>query len=174
MERREIQTRISRWRYIVKFQKISKPRTRGSIKKSRNGKATGSDKIPIDLIKNATQKIKERLLTLFNNIVEESQIPENSDRAIMIPIYKKGYQNEPENYRGISLLSCTYKLLAKMIPRRIDSEVDPKILEYQNRFRKGRSCIDGMLYSSMMMMKLKYYKKKEEIDVSFGEASREC
>ena len=37
-----------------------------------------------------------------------------------IPIYKKGSKMDPDNYRGISLISCLYKLLTAILNKRLE------------------------------------------------------
>ena len=112
------------------------------MKSSRNGKAPGSDKLPTDLFKNTTITIKKRLLAFYSKILSGVTIPEDFHTAIVIPIFKKGDRNDPGNYSGISLVNAAYKILAKMLVRRIESHAKPIILECQNGFQKGRSCID--------------------------------
>ena len=48
------------------------------------------------------------------------------------------------NYRGISLLSCVYKLYSGILNQRLLNYLETSgfLAEEQNGFRKGRSCID--------------------------------
>ncbi len=46
------------------------------------------------------------------------------------------------NYRGISLLSCVFKLYERVILSRIKKTVDFEIVEEQAGFREGRDCTD--------------------------------
>jgi len=41
----------------------------------------------------------------------------NGGTAIVIPIYKKGDRNDPDNYRGINLLNIGYKIYSKLLQR---------------------------------------------------------
>ena len=63
---------------------------------------------------------------------------------MMYPLYKnKGSVNDPDNYRRITLLSCTGKLFTACLNKRISYYVDDTILgEEQAGFRKGYSTID--------------------------------
>ena len=56
--------------------------------------------------------------------------------------YKKGDHENPENYRPISLLNITYKLMAHIIHERISCKIDLLLGNNQSGFRKGRSTID--------------------------------
>lgn len=59
--------------------------------------------------------------------------PVQYKNAIMILIHKKGDKPELENYHPISLLSHSYKLFMKIIPKRIET----KLNFYQPRDQAG-------------------------------------
>ena len=59
-----------------------------------------------------------------------------------MPLFKKGAINKCKNWRGISLLSVTSKILAQIILTRVVSIIDKHLEEAQAGFRKGRSCVD--------------------------------
>ena len=53
--------------------------------------------------------------------MNREELPEEWKESIIVPIYKKGNKTDCSNYRGISLLPTTYKiltniLLSKLIP----------------------------------------------------------
>jgi len=53
--------------------------------------------------------------------LNREELPEEWKESIIVPIYKKGNKTDCSNYRGISLLPTTYKiltniLLSKLIP----------------------------------------------------------
>ena len=64
--------------------------------------------------------------------------------GIICPIYKnKCSIDEPDNYRGISLLSCTCKLFTACLYSRLSLYVNDDILgREQAGFREGYSTID--------------------------------
>lgn len=145
------------------FTEFTRKELEEALKKSKNAKAPGCDNIPTDIYKNATQKCKDRILKLFNNMAERKKIPEDFENAIVVPIHKKGDRNDPGNYRGISLLCAGYKLFAKMIARRIDTHMETRLLECQNGFRKGRSCIDGAFATKLLLEKRREYNLETHI-----------
>jgi len=80
-------------------------------------------------------------------------IPEEWRTVIVIPIHKKGDRNNPDNYRGISLLNTGYKIYSKIIAKRLTAIAVVLLLEEQNRFRKGRFCMDCILSASQIIEK---------------------
>ena len=64
--------------------------------------------------------------------------------GIIYPLYiKKGLLTDPDNYRGITLLSCTSKLFTSCLNSRLSFYVEENILgQEQAGFREGYSTID--------------------------------
>ena len=71
----------------------------------------------------------------------------------MLYQYKKGERNNPDNYSGISLLNTGYKIYSKMIAKRLTAVAKVLLLEEQNGFRKGRSCMDCVFSASQITEK---------------------
>ena len=77
--------------------------------------------------------------------------------AIVIPIHKKGDRNNPANYRGISLLKTGYKIYSKIIAKRLTAIAEVLLLEEQNGFRIGRSCMDCIFSVSQIIEKYREF-----------------
>jgi hypothetical protein len=69
-------------------------------------------------------------------------VPAEWLKAVIMPLFKKGARNKCENWRGISLLSVTSKILAQIILTRLVNIIDEHLDEAQAGFRKGRGCVD--------------------------------
>jgi hypothetical protein len=108
------------------------------------------------LYKYAGYKFHSRLLKFFKNIYTNAHIPNEWKRSIIVPIYKKGDKRKPENYRGVNLLNTCYKIFSKILNEKLKNISEDFLLECQNGFRKGRSCID-----STFCMKLLIEKRRE-------------
>ncbi|VVC29027.1 Reverse transcriptase domain [Cinara cedri] len=78
----------------------------------------------------------------MNTIWEQEEIPEAWRISIICPIHEKGDIMECENYRGISLLNTSYKLLSNILLTRINPYIKEIIGEYQAGFMLGKSTID--------------------------------
>jgi len=67
-------------------------------------------------------------------VCEQSELPEEWKESIIVPIYKKG-----DNYRGISLLPTTYKILSNILLSRLIPYAEEVIGDHQCGFRCNRS-----------------------------------
>ena len=85
-------------------------------------------------------------------------MPEECKKSIVIPIHKKGEKQKVENNREISLFNSCYNLRSNILNEKLKAQAEKFLLECQNGFRKGRSCID-LLFA----MKLLIEKRKEFI-----------
>lgn len=82
-------------------------------------KAAGSDSIPAKILKVIANELTAPLTELINMIVMTSTYPEQMKYAHVIPLFKGGDKNLPENYRGISILTILNKIVEKIILKRI-------------------------------------------------------
>ena len=60
------------------------------------------------------------LTDLFNIILETGYFPDDWAEGIIIPLYKKGNENDVNNFRGITLVSCMSKLFTAVLNNRIN------------------------------------------------------
>ncbi|XP_065565861.1 uncharacterized protein LOC136030718 [Artemia franciscana] len=101
-----------------------------------------ADSLVNEPLKYGGYKIVNNLLKILNMIFEAGEVPRDFRKILIKPLYKKGFKNERDNYRGISLISVGTKLLSMMILFRPRHAIDKVLREEQNGFRKGRGCID--------------------------------
>ena len=73
-------------------------------------KANGPDNIPTQLIKDTAPEIVEVVCFLFNQSYTLSQLPADWCKANVVPIFKKGAKQDPNNYSPVSLTVALCKL----------------------------------------------------------------
>ena len=76
---------------------------------------------------------------LFNIVFNNGCVPEVWIKGFIVPIYKKnGDKENPDNYRGITILSCMGKLFTAILNKRINYFLETYgiIGEDQAAFRK--------------------------------------
>ncbi len=78
-------------------------------------KAYGPDGIGPRLLKELMPVIAEPLRGLFQTSPTQKKYPTIWKQANVIPIFKKGDKSDPNNYRPVSLLNTTSKLMEKIV-----------------------------------------------------------
>ena len=118
---------------------------RESIQVLKNSKAAGIDGIVNEFLKNCPLGMQMLIVRWFNVVLDSGIVPENWCIGIITPIYKgKGARENPDNYRGITLLSCVGKLFTSLINKRLSYYIESnKIIgPEQAGFRHGFSTMD--------------------------------
>jgi hypothetical protein len=124
-----------------------------TIKTLKPKKSPDLDGFNNELYKHAAKSFLHKFLKFLNVCWIYGDIPEEWKTAIVMPIHKKGDRNNPDNYRGISLLNTGYKIYSKIIATRLTVIADVLLLEEQNGFTKGRSCMDCIFSASQIIEK---------------------
>ena len=86
-----------------------------AIEKLKSHKSPGIDQIPAELIKERGRTICYQIHKLIVSILNKEELPEEWKESIIVPIHKKGDKTDCNNYRGISLLPTTYKILSNIL-----------------------------------------------------------
>ena len=108
-------------------------------------KACASDLILNEFLKFSKSKMLSAFTKLFNIVFTSGFIPDSWSQGIISPIYKnKGDKSSPDNYRGITLLSCFGKLFTSILNNRLNNYLENMniLAEEQAGFRKGYSTTD--------------------------------
>ena len=110
------------------------------IVKSKSGKAVGPDGIANEHIKQSAEPFLQQWRAIFNMCLTQEVVPKQWTESFLKVLYKgKGDPNIPSAYRGISLLSCPYKMLTSLMNGRIMAHVEDKLPDNQHGFRQHRS-----------------------------------
>ena len=113
-----------------------------AIDKLKSHKSPGTDQIPAELIKAVGRTICFEIHKLITSIWKKAKLPEEWKELITVPIHKKRYKTECNNYRGTSLLPAMYKILSNILLSRFIPYVKEIIGDHQSGFRSNRSTID--------------------------------
>ena len=74
--------------------------------------------------------------------LENSAVATGLEKSVFIPIPKKGNAKECSNYRTITLISHTSKVMLKILQARLQHYVNRELPDVQAGFRKGRGTRD--------------------------------
>ena len=112
------------------------------LKNIKEYKAHGPDKIPNRLLKECATEIAHPLVLLFQASIKQSKVPSEWKHALVSPIFKKGDRSLPSNYRPVSLLCVSCKILEHIIYSEIMKHLNSHeiLSDAQHGFRQNHSC----------------------------------
>jgi hypothetical protein len=85
-------------------------------------------------------------------IWNKEELPQQWKESIVVSIHKKGDKTDCRNYRGISLLSTSYKTLSNILAR-LTPDADEIIGGHQCGFQHNRSMTDQTFYIQQILEK---------------------
>ena len=115
------------------------------VKKLKNRKTSGIDCVVNEFLKNCPECVYVNIVKLFNIVLQSGIIPTDWCIGIIQPLFKnKGSADNPDNYRGITLLSCIGKLFTSCLNARLSFYVEGAGImgEEQAGFRNGYCTLD--------------------------------
>jgi hypothetical protein len=101
---------------------------------------------------------------ILNNIFNSADIPDSFKNAIIYPLFKKGDDSNPANYRGIAFMNCIAKIFTGVMLGRLNTwaENNNTINEFQAAFRKNYSTNDN-IFNLTSIIKLKLEAKQGKV-----------
>ena len=115
-----------------------------AILRLKSDKAAGHDNILNEFIKYGNNTLKSVILKIYNTVFKLGCFPHTWAIGEIVPVFKKGDRENPENYRGITLLSCLGKIFTSILNNRLNEwgESNGVFCENQFGFRKHRGTTD--------------------------------
>ena len=113
----------------------------------RLGKSPGFDSISSEMLLCLLEAKPEIIKRLFNSILHNPRAIDSWSISMINPIHKSGSKMDPDNYRGISLLSCFSKYFSAILNMRLTKfAIDKKIFSSsQLGFLAGCRTSDALL-----------------------------
>lgn len=112
-----------------------------AIKQLKNNKAPGPDRIPTEILKACPPHILKLLLKILNKIKQKSIYPKRWGLGITSLLFKEGDDEDPNNYRAITVSDTLSKVFAIMLNERVEKwekENDIKCQEQIGFEKKSR------------------------------------
>ena len=100
------------------------------------------DQIPAELIIAVGRKIHSQIRKLINSIWNIEELPDKWKELIIVPICKNGVIKDCGNYRGVSLLPTTYKMLSNILLSRLTPYAEENIGARHCGYQHNRSITD--------------------------------
>ena len=107
------------------------------------------------------------LHSICQPIWTSQQWPQDWEKSVFIPIAKKGNAKECSNYHTVAFISCTSKVILKILRARLQQHVNQEFPDVQAGFRKGRGTRDQITNIHLMIGKaIELQKKKTSTSAS--------
>jgi hypothetical protein len=101
----------------------------------------------------------------------KEKLPRQWKESIIVPVHKKGDKTDCSNYRWISLLSTSYKMLSNILLPRLSSYVYEIIGDHQRGFRRSGSATDQIFcIRQILEKKWEYNETVYQLFVDFKKA----
>jgi hypothetical protein len=121
---------------------ISLAETEAAVLKLKSLKSPGIDGVAGELIKYGGIAALHSIHHICQKAWSEEKFPELWTKSVIVTIPKKGDLKLCENYRTISLIVHSSKVLLEIIRRRLKPHIDTHLAEEQAGFRTGRSTVE--------------------------------
>ena len=144
-------------------------------------KAPGPDGYNFRFIKEAWEVIKHDVYNIVEEFWRTSSLPKGSNVAFIALIVKCEHPEGFMDFRPISMVGCIYKILAKLLSRRLQGVMNSLIGPHQSSFIAGRQILDGALIAGELIdsckrekieatiLKLDFHKAFDSVAWSFLE-----
>ncbi|CAI5965518.1 unnamed protein product [Closterium sp. NIES-65] len=107
-------------------------------------KAPGRDGLPKELFEAHWDILGKHFMLLVKSFSDTASLPTSTKDAVTILLHKKGGRDQLENYRPITLLSFTYKVIARVVADRMKKALSEVVSPEQFGFLPGRRLSDAV------------------------------
>ena len=83
------------------------------------GKAAGPDRLPNEIYVKFASLLAPLLACYYNAGRRDKKFPSKFNEGMVTMLYKKGHRSEVRNYRPITLLNSDYKILTRILAKRM-------------------------------------------------------
>ena len=123
---------------------IQKCEVKWALGSTAVNKASGCDRIPIELFKILKDDAIKALHSICQRIWKTQQWSQDWKRSIIIQIPKKSSTKECANHQTIALISHASKAMLKILHPRLQHYVNQELPDVQTGFRKGKGTRDQL------------------------------
>jgi hypothetical protein len=86
--------------------------------------------------------LRSEIQKLIKLIWNKEELPHQWKESTVVPLHKKGDKTDRRDYRGISLLSTSYRILSNILLARLTPYADEIIWDHHCGFRRYRATTD--------------------------------
>ena len=129
------------------------------LSKIDTSKSTSPECIPARILRLAPEELAPYVNRVFELSLESGELPRSWKAAVVTPVYKKGSRSNPGNYRPISLLSATSKVLENIVCEQVLQQVERYLSDKQSGFRKADRTVPQLTRLLHMMYQAQHNGK---------------
>ncbi|GBG84087.1 hypothetical protein CBR_g37962 [Chara braunii] len=96
---------------------VTEQEAKEALKAMAKGKVPGCDGLPTELYVELWQTIGGELVEIYNQVLTGGRLASNMCKGVISVLFKKGERSEIRNWRPVSLLNISYKILANILAR---------------------------------------------------------
>ena len=122
-------------------------------------KASGDDRIPVEVFQILKDNAVKVLHSICQQIRKTQQWPQDWKRSVFIPIPENGNAKECSNYCTIALISHASKSMLKILQAKLQQYVNHELAYVQAVFRKGRRTRDQIANIHWITKKAREFQK---------------
>jgi hypothetical protein len=139
--------------------------------KLKRYKSPGTNQIPAKLIKAEGETLCSEIHNLSHSIWTGEELPQQWKESIIVPIYKKADKTDCNNYRGISLLSASYKIESNIFLDSLTPYFNEIIGAHWHGLHHNRSTTDQNFYIFQILeKKWEYNGAVHQLFINFKKA----
>lgn len=128
-------------RKVFKFRKTNTLEMTEIVNNIKISKSSGIPQISTFLLKACFKATIPQLVHLMNIAINSNDIPNKWKSAVIVPVHKSGSPRTPDNYRPISTLPLTTKILENCVHAQLTDYFNKEqiLTQHQFGFRKNHS-----------------------------------
>jgi hypothetical protein len=100
-------------------------------------------------------------MEMFKVILKTGIYPKSWKESFTIPIYKPGDKNDPNNYRGVSLINCLPKIFNTILNNRLIKIIEDQLSNSLFGFRENHRTADSIFVLKSLINKYIHKNKKK-------------
>jgi hypothetical protein len=113
-----------------------------AITKLEKYKSPSCYQIPAELSQAGGEMLLSAIHKQINSVFNKKELPDQWKESITVSVHNKGDKTDCNNYRGISLILTSYKILQTILHSRLIPYMDENIGDYQCGFLRNISTTD--------------------------------
>ncbi|XP_048493141.1 uncharacterized protein LOC104908756 [Beta vulgaris subsp. vulgaris] len=123
-------------------------------------KAPGPDGFNFNFVKTAWEVIKQDVYDMVRRFWNTAKLPKGCNNAFIALVPKIETPTSFKDYRPISMVGCLYKIVSKILARRLQRVMEHLVGPLQSSFIGGRQILDGALVAGEIIESCKRFKSE--------------